>query len=592
MDVDSRSLNSFRQISMDIHQCPGWIVRSVCPLFFLLYSGFQSMVIAVEPTPLTTVQVANGLTAPLYVTHAPGDFDRVFIVGQNGSIRILDISQEPPQLMTLPFLDIQSRVRFSGERGLLGMAFHPDYAANGRFFVNYSDTQSDTVVAEYTVSKDPNLANTTEKQLLKIDQPETNHNGGWIAFGPDGYLYIASGDGGSSINAQSLDILLGKMLRIDVDRDDFPEDATKNYGIPSDNPFVGIEGSDEIWAYGLRNPWRNAFDRRTGDLYIADVGAGSWEEINFQSGASIGGENYGWSCMEAERCTSSGECICFDDSLTDPIHSYSHNSGCSITGGEVYRGCAIPDLSGTYFFADLCSDQIWSFRYEGGIVTQFTDRTVELDPSKVLNIESISSFGLDAAGEMYVCDLGGEVYKIVPAISPPEIQLIETIPPHLAIDARQPSQPDGSEVVGWDSLELVFDGAFSCPNISDFVVSQLGGMLGAPGIASLEILDVDRIKLRFDRIIEVGSWLVVTHEATGSQIQIGYLPGDVDANQQSNAQDVESLMDVLSIDPQSRPLWSMDVDRSGMVGAGDLLRLIDLLNGAGVYDPFVDATLP
>ncbi len=392
--IDSSSLNGFRRISKGHHQHLPRFVTSVGLSIFLFHSCFQSRVVAVEPAPLTTILVADGLRAPVYVTHAPGDFDRIFIVERPGRIRILDISQEPPVLQATPFLDIQSRIRSGNEQGLLGLAFHPNYATHGRFFVNYTDLANETVVAEYTVSKNPDTANTTEIQLLKIYQPRINHNGGWITFGPDGYLYIAMGDGASG-NDYSQDItnnLLGKMLRLDVDGDDFPEDPTKNYGIPADNPFVGVEGDDEIWAYGLRNPWRNAFDRQTGDLYIADVGSSDWEEINFQSAASSGGENYGWWCMEADVCTGWGGCTCFDESLTDPIHVYSHAGNpyrCSITGGEVYRGCAIPGLSGTYFFADFCSEQIWSFRYLGSKLTELTDRTFELDPGDAWNIRSI-----------------------------------------------------------------------------------------------------------------------------------------------------------------------------------------------------------
>lgn len=392
-------------------------------------------------TPLTTIRVTSGLTSPLFVTHAPGDTDRIFIIEQPGRIRILDISVEPPVLRGTPFLDITSRVRFGGERGLLGMAFHPDFANNGFFYVNYTSlngVDGDTRVSRFHVPPGvPNQADdSSELFLLEIAQPQANHNGGWLAFGPDGYLYIATGDGGrfndegpghttGTGNGQDITAnLLGKMLRIDVDTDDFPAEAQRNYGIPPSNPFVGITGDDEIWAYGLRNPWRNAFDSLTGDLYIADVGQGTWEEVDFQASDSTGGENWGWRCREgAHNFNFTGDCGVDGTpsaTLLDPIHEYSHGGSpfrCSITGGEVYRGCAIPDLQGTYFFADFCSNQIWSFAFTGAAPVA-EERTTELDPVG-FSIGGVTSFGLDAFGEMYICDSNdGEVFKIVPDGAP------------------------------------------------------------------------------------------------------------------------------------------------------------------------------
>jgi glucose/arabinose dehydrogenase len=258
-------------------------------------------------TTLTTERVASGLARPVYVTHAPCDYDRVFIVearsGSTGRIRILDISQSPPVLLATPFLSINN-VATGNEQGLLGLAFHPDYLSNGYFYVNYTRASDGaTVIARYTVSGSPsssNLANAASAfTIMTIAQPFTNHNGGWLQFGPDGYLYIALGDGGNacdpSQNAQNLNSRLGKMLRIDVD-------GGSPFVSPLDNPFVGVAGLDEIWAYGLRNPWRCDFDELTGDLYIADVGQFEVEEINFQPASSVGGENYGWDCMEGTQC--------------------------------------------------------------------------------------------------------------------------------------------------------------------------------------------------------------------------------------------------------------------------------------------------
>jgi len=379
-------------------------------------------------TPLTTELIATGLDDPVFATHAPGDTDRLFIVERTGTIRILDLTTEPPTLGAT-FLDISGSVKSTfSEQGLLGLAFHPDYASNGYFYVNYTDSGDDTRVSRFNVSEgDPDAADdTSEVVLLTLVQPQTNHNGGWMGFGPnDGYLYISSGDGGGSGdddaghttglgNAQDITSnLLGKMLRIDVDGSDGPGGT---YGIPPSNPFVGVSGDDQIWAYGLRNPWRPAFDRETGDLYIADVGQGSWEEIDFQPASSTGGESYGWRCREgAHDYNFTGTC----SSIThvEPIHEYSHGGSpfrCSITGGEVYRGCAVPDLAGTYFYADYCSDQIWSLVVSGGMATSQMDRTAELDPPGLAEINNISSFGTDADGEIYILSLEGDVFKIVP----------------------------------------------------------------------------------------------------------------------------------------------------------------------------------
>jgi len=395
-------------------------------------------------TPLTTVRVASGLALPLYVTAPPGDNARVFILeqrsGTTGRIRILNIPAHT--LNATAYLSI-SPVATGNEEGLLGLAFHPDFLNNGYFWVYYTNSAGNNVIARYQANA-PYATSTTANAatattLLTISHPTfDNHNGGWIAFGPDGHLYVATGDGGSandpSNNAQNINVLLGKMLRIDVDgADDIPGNDDDDgvigmtlppYTSPPDNPFVGVAGDDRIWAYGLRNPWRNAFDRLTGDLYIADVGQGNWEEIDFQPASSSGGENYGWRCMEGNNCTGLTGCTCeigcAGGPLTCPIHQYNHATdgfSCSITGGYVYRGCAMPDMHGIYFFADFCSNRIKSFRYDGVSITEFTDRTTELDPAGAQTIDAITSFGEDNRGELYICDRGGEVFKIVPAVT-------------------------------------------------------------------------------------------------------------------------------------------------------------------------------
>lgn len=392
-----------------------------------LFAGFFAA--SASAQGLNTVAVAGDLVRPIFVTSAPGDYSRLYIIEKQGRIRVV----ENGVLLTTPFLDIDPIVSGGGtddsERGLLGLAFHPNFATNRKFYVNYTAVagSGDTVVAEYTAPT-ANVANAASGNvILTFDQPQSNHNGGWIAFGPDNYLYIATGDGGNANdsgpghvepngNAQTITSnLLGKLLRIDVNGDDFPADANRDYAIPPTNPFVGVTGDDEIWAYGLRNAWRNAFDRTTGDLYIADVGQNAWEEIDVQPAAAAGGRNYGWRCREGFVATNYANTDC-TPVFTSPIYAYSHTAGCAITGGYVYRGCAIPSIQGLYFFADYCTSKIWSLRWNGSTsYTNFVDRTTDLQPSAGGTIGSITSFGQDAYGELYICDqAAGIVYKIVP----------------------------------------------------------------------------------------------------------------------------------------------------------------------------------
>lgn len=362
-------------------------------------------------TALKTELVASGFNRPVFATSPPGD-GRLFIVDQHvGQIWII----KNGSVIATPFLDIGDKVAVGSELGLLGLAFHPDYNTNGFFFVNYTRSSDNaSTIERYAVSANPNIADITSgATILIIPQPFANHNGGMLSFGPmDEYLYISSGDGGSSGdpfgNAQDKTTLLGKILRIDVDGA-FP------YAIPIDNPYAGSSvEAEEIWNLGVRNPWRTSFDRETGDLYIADVGQGLLEEINFQPAGNGGGENYGWRCYEGNNAYNTTGC---DDASNYefPILEYSHSAGrCSITGGYVYRGCAIPDLSGTYFYADYCTGEIWSFEYDGVTVNNLTDRTLELAPTGINSIGNISSFGEDGDGEIYIVDLDGEIYKIVP----------------------------------------------------------------------------------------------------------------------------------------------------------------------------------
>ncbi len=350
--------------------------------------------------------MVGGLSRPVGVVDARDGSGRLFIVEQGGRIRVWTGTT----LLAEPFLDLTSKVSCCGERGLLGLAFHPDYADNGRLFVSYTDSAGDSVVEEYAVSTDPDVADAgSARSILHVDQPYSNHNGGHLAFGPDGYLYLGLGDGGGGGdpggNAQDTSTLLGSILRLDVDGDDYPADPARNYAIPPDNPLVGVPGADEIWSWGLRNPWRFSFDRWTGDLLIGDVGQGSWEEIDLQPAAG-GGENWGWRCYEGDHpYDPSG---CGEETAYDfPILEYSHDDGCSVTGGFRYRGRSQCGLFGIYLYGDYCSGRIWAARPAGSgwIAEEVLDTAL-----------MISSFGEDAAGELYVVhldDSDGTVYRIV-----------------------------------------------------------------------------------------------------------------------------------------------------------------------------------
>ena len=348
---------------------------------------------------------AGGFSLPVHVTHAGDGTGRLFVVEQGGRIRILaggTVSLDP-------FLDISSRVACCGERGLLSAAFPPGFASKGYFYVNYTRiADGATVVARYRVfpGNDNAADPASEEIVLTVPQPFANHNGGQLAFGPDGYLYIGMGDGGGGGDplgaGQNPGTLLGKLLRIDT------ESGTVPYGVPADNPFVGAAGfRPEIWASGLRNPWRFSFDRQTGDLYIGDVGQGTLEEVDFQPAGSGGGENYGWNVMEGANCFSGGGCD--PAGLSLPVAQYDHSQGCSVTGGVVYRGAAFPALRGIYLFGDYCSGRIWGLRMQG---PGWENAALFAPSAPPLNV---SSFGEDEAGEVYVADYaGGVLLRIVP----------------------------------------------------------------------------------------------------------------------------------------------------------------------------------
>jgi glucose/arabinose dehydrogenase len=346
--------------------------------------------------------VSSGIASPVFVGNAADGTNRLFIVERAGTIRVLQPGSSSPTL----FLDIRSKIVSGGEQGLLGLAFHPLYSTNGRFFVYYTQAADGTlVIAEYKVAaSNKDVADPTEKVILTIPHPtNTNHNGGMLAFGPDGFLYIGVGDGGSANdppnNAQNVNVLLGKILRIDINP---PQASGAQYVSPSTNPFFGTTaGRDEIFALGIRNPWRFSFDRLTGQLWVADVGQGAREEVDTPI---LSGGNYGWRVYEGFACTNNDQALCNAANYTLPIFDYAHANGrCSITGGYVYRGSSGALPAGTYVYGDYCSGEIFS--WDGSTQTVLLDTT-----------QNIASFGEDEQGELYVVNLGGTLSKIVPTV--------------------------------------------------------------------------------------------------------------------------------------------------------------------------------
>lgn len=366
--------------------------------------GDTGIVTKTEDMPVIALErAAQGLKKPTHITGMSGD-ERLFVTEQEGRVRIV----KAKVLLDAPFLDIASRVSCCGERGLLSIAFPPGYEKKKYFYVNYTDKNGNTVVTRYRTSANPDVADPkSEEVLLRVDQPYANHNGGQLAFGPDGFLYIGIGDGGSGGDphgyAQKGNTLLGKILRIDVESGKTP------YTVPQANPFTAMKNyRPEIWALGLRNPWRFSFDRTTGDLFIADVGQNRYEEIDFQPASGKGGENYGWNVMEGNHCYT--EKACDRTGLTMPVVEYGHSDGCSVTGGYVYRGKEYPALEGIYFYGDFCSGRIWGL----------SKKKDGWENSMLVHTDhSISTFGEDGKGSIYAADYKkGEVYEVVPRSAP------------------------------------------------------------------------------------------------------------------------------------------------------------------------------
>ena len=364
-------------------------------LFSFLSLAYSQQWPSVRPTLVT-----SGLTNPTAIANAADGSGRLFIVEQAGRIRIV----RGGVALLRPFLDISGRVNCCGERGFLGLAFPPGFADKQRFYVYYTTADGSLTVSRFQVTEDPDLADaSSETVILHIDHHEfENHNGGNLAFGPkDGYLYIGTGDGGGGGdtlgNGQNPDSLLGKILRIDVESGESP------YSIPVTNPFINKSGfRPEIWSYGLRNPWRFSFDRANGDLYIGDVGQDTWEEVDYQTASSSGGENYGWNLMEGNHCFVEN---CSSEGLTLPIAEHSHEEGCTVVGGYVYRGTRYPGMQGFYFYGDYCNGRSWALRFDGS--------AWQKSPPFETNI-GMSAFGEDEAGNLYIADHGeGRIYELV-----------------------------------------------------------------------------------------------------------------------------------------------------------------------------------
>ena len=460
--------------------------------------------------------MVTGLQSPVDIANARDGSGRLFIIEQGGRIRIA----KNGQLLATPFLDITSLVQFAGEQGLLGLAFHPRFRDNGFFYVNYTRRNDGaTVVARYRVSaSDPDRADPNSGlQLLSFEQPFVNHNGGALKFGPDGYLYIATGDGGSGNDpgnrAQNANEWLGKLLRIDVDHG-------TPYAIPAGNPFANdASGRPEVWAYGLRNPWRIAFDRQTGDLFIADVGQDMVEEIDFVPVGTGAGTNFGWRVMEGSRCTGlDGGPPCGSPSLTLPVVEYTHAFGCSIIGGAVYRGTQVPSLFGRYLYGDLCSGTMWSTAPDAQ-----GSWNVRQELASGL---TITTFGDDEAGELYVANAAnGTVYQIAADVATPLVNAIEyynanldhyfvtTLPIEIA-------KLDGGIISGWSRTGLIFH-AFPSATAGASPVCRfyIPPALGDSHFFSASSSECAATKARFPQFFDESDnvmWIALPNTTTGA----------------------------------------------------------------------------
>jgi glucose/arabinose dehydrogenase len=506
-----------------------WIVFSLLSCF-----SIPAHVRAQAVPGLAAVRVATGLTAPLFATTPPGDFNRLFIVQQTGQIRILNLATGT--LNSTAFLDIHTSIVSGGEQGLLGLAFDPDYTTNGKFYVDFTASGGTygngvTHIAQFTVSANPDVADPTSvKTLLTFDQPQTNHNGGWIAFSPragdDHNLYIATGDGGNGNdqdngvghiepggNAQNTTTLLGKMLRIHVDP------ATGTYSIPSNNPFFGSATSrQEIWAYGLRNPFRDSFDRLNGRMFIGDVGQDTREEIDVQEATNPGGgENYEWRLREGFIATPTGSPVVGGDRPPggiDPIYDYPHSTGQTIIGGYVYRGKQIPALRGTYVFADYLGPEpkfvgkVFSLDYDGTSAGNFQDITAELFPTSTggYNLSNPTSLGEDANGELYICDISaGSVYKIVP------------VTPNVTIDSIARDSQSGHIVLNGSGVPFKVHTVKATADLTQPFMTI--GTATAAGDGTFQFEDATNLSARFYRVVYPSGAMAPQSGPTGISVR-------------------------------------------------------------------------
>jgi glucose/arabinose dehydrogenase len=437
---------------------------TIAALLFALAASLYSA--AAQPVTLVNAFPNLTFTHPVLVTHAGDGTNRVFVVQQNGVIRVFANDSAVTSGAASTFLNITARLSSTGgEEGLLGLAFHPDYASNGYFYVNYTaPSPLRTVVSRFSVMPgNPNKADSlSETVLLTVNQPFSNHNGGMLLFGNDGYLYISLGDGGSggdpNNNAQNVNSLLGKILRIDVDTT-----TTVPYGIPPDNPFVGVPGADEIYALGLRNPWRCSIDRVTGRIWIGDVGQGTWEEVD----TLAPGRNYGWRCYEGNDPYNTAGCSAAP-SYVFPVKQYSSaspNPECSVTGGYIYRGSRRPDLTGAYIYGDYCSGKVWKLRIEGGAVTE--------DSLLVDAPFSLSAFGIDETGELYLCDYTGGTVRRFAGPPPVPAAPVPLQPADGVEDVLLPVAMVWAGVPGATSyrLQVATDSAFVSPAVDDSLLT-------------------------------------------------------------------------------------------------------------------------
>ena len=439
--------------------------------------GLASTMGVAQTTRVELRPFSTAVQNAVQITSVRGDGTRLFGVDRGGRIRAIDGGTGSAILVGTvggTVLDLTMRRRLQGDGGVLSAAFPDDFDVSGEFYVYYNrEPDNANVLARYRVNPGTLTAPLASEEIVLVTPHGAGHNGGWMAFSPvNGYLYLSLGDDGTAANpdptnkAQTITGLVfsGKVLRLDVSGgDDFPGDANRNYRIPAGNPFVGTENDSEIWSYGLRNPWRCDLDLVNGDLWIADVGQDQWEEVNYQPAGSMGGQNYGWRCMEGPDCTGYGGCTCFASELVEPNFAYSHADGCSISGGAVYRGSVVPELDGLYIYTDYCSERYWTIRQVGGVVVEHTEVTADLTRS----FTPPTPFAVckDGVGELYVPAGNGVIYKLMTR---------PCAPFGCVGDVDHDSDTDSDDVVGffaaWDNGDSAGDVDGDCDTDSDDVV--------------------------------------------------------------------------------------------------------------------------